>query len=114
MEWLVLWGESERPTTATVRDLASSSLISCVEGFSCITSPFQGSGADVNRSERREPQRAVRARWYREVLGRVAEPDHSGLCIGPGAGSLCPATHLGTARLSGSMSSVCEKRERRL
>ena len=45
-----------------------------------------------------------------EVLGRVAEPDHSGLIYGLTRG-LAVSAHRGTALLSGSMCSVCEKRE---
>src|SRR5215203_3623856 len=37
--WLVRYGLSERPTTATVRDQFRRSLISCLSGFSCIPAP---------------------------------------------------------------------------
>src|SRR5215212_4630241 len=41
IEWLVLYGLSDRPTTATVSAPASRSRISSVPGFPCIHSPFR-------------------------------------------------------------------------
>ena len=110
--WLVREGLSESPTTATVPERCRRSLISRRSGFACMS--LSSSGPDVIRSprpstqgpalcpwprpSRRLPccqcrreacksQRAIRARWDRQVLCVVAELDH-----GPGI-QCCSSAH---------------------
>src|SRR5215204_3021853 len=64
MEWLVRYGLSESPTTATVREPASRSRISSVLGFSCIAPPSRRlSGPDVNRSRRAAERTRAPCPW---------------------------------------------------